>query len=207
MNFMDNMDGLAGGVATVAGSIFLVSTLLHGQWFVAACLALLVGACLGFLVFNWPRKGGASIFMGDGGSLVLGFLLAFLTARTTYYASPAAPHPVPASSHWYAVLTPLIVLAVPLYDFTSVTLIRLTQGRSPFVGDLQHLSHRLVNRGLSKSAAVIVICGITAITGLSAVFLSDLGPTQAVLVGVQTALMLIVIALFEYASARPAPSP
>jgi len=58
--------------------------------FVGACLSLLVGACLGFLFFNWPRRGGASIFMGDSGSLVLGFLLAFLTVRTTYYSGPMA---------------------------------------------------------------------------------------------------------------------
>jgi UDP-GlcNAc:undecaprenyl-phosphate GlcNAc-1-phosphate transferase len=200
MNFMDNMDGLAAGVATVAGSLLLAETLStpNPQWFIAACLALLVGACLGFLFYNWPRKGGASIFMGDSGSLLLGFLLAFLTARTTYYG----PDPLAASPHWYAVLTPLIVLAVPLYDLTSVTLIRLSQGRSPFVGDLQHLSHRLVARGLSKAMAVVVICGFTAVTGVSAIFLRELSPGYAILVGVQVALMLIVLAIFEYASSR-----
>jgi UDP-GlcNAc:undecaprenyl-phosphate/decaprenyl-phosphate GlcNAc-1-phosphate transferase len=201
LNFMDNMDGLAGGVATVAAILFFAGTLLapSPQWFVAACLALLIGACLGFLAYNWPRKGGATIFMGDSGSLLLGFLLAFLTIRTTYLPDPASPGP---ASHWYAVLTPLAVLAVPLYDFTSVTLIRLSQGRSPFVGDLQHLSHRLVARGLSKSSAVVVICGFTAITGLSAIFLRELSPGFAILVGAQVALMLLVLAIFEYAS-RP----
>jgi UDP-GlcNAc:undecaprenyl-phosphate GlcNAc-1-phosphate transferase len=137
--------------------------------------------------------------MGDSGSLLLGFLLAFLTIRTTFY-DPAFPS---LSSHWYAVLTPLIVLAVPLYDFTSVTLIRLSQGRSPFVGDLQHLSHRLVNRGLSRAMAVVVICGFTAVTGVGAIFLRVLSPGYAILVGVQTALMLIVLAIFEYAASHP----
>jgi UDP-GlcNAc:undecaprenyl-phosphate GlcNAc-1-phosphate transferase len=209
MNFMDNMDGLAGGVATVAASLFLAGTLLapQPQWFVAACLALLIGACLGFLCFNWPRKGGATIFMGDSGSLLLGFLLAFLTVRTTYVPAEAAPTQgsLFASPHWYAVLTPLIVLAIPLYDFTSVTLIRLSQGRSPFVGDLQHLSHRLVQRGLTKSTAVVVICGVTAITGMSAIFLRELSPGYAVLVGTQVALMLLILAIFEYAASRPTP--
>jgi UDP-GlcNAc:undecaprenyl-phosphate GlcNAc-1-phosphate transferase len=211
MNFMDNMDGLAAGVATVAGSLFLAGTLLspQPQWFVAACLALLVGACLGFLVFNWPRRGGATIFMGDGGSLVLGFLLAFLTVRTTYVEPASTPGGAASafSSHWYALLTPLIVLAVPLYDFTSVTLIRLSQGRSPFVGDLQHLSHRLVKRGLSKAMAVVVICGFTAVTGVSAIFLRELSPGYAILVGLQVALMLIVLAIFEYASSRQPRAP
>jgi UDP-GlcNAc:undecaprenyl-phosphate GlcNAc-1-phosphate transferase len=85
---------------------------------------------------------------------------------------------------------PLIVLAVPLYDMTTVSLIRLRQGRSPMVGDMQHLSHRLVKRGLSKRAAVGVICGMTAATGIAGIALGSLEPWQAVLVGVQTALLL-----------------
>lgn len=195
MNFMDNMDGLAAGVAAVAASCFLAAALLGGQWFIAATLALLVGSALGFLVFNFPRPGGAKVFMGDGGSLVLGFLLAFLTTRTTYLTgdAPAAAAGVP-----YALLMPLVILAVPLYDFASVVLLRLSQGRSPFVGDLQHFSHRLVARGLTRSAAVLVICGLTAATGLAGVSLASLQPWQAALVGLQTFLILAVIALFEY---------
>lgn len=205
MNFMDNMDGLSAGVAAIAGSLFLAATLINRQWFVGACLALLVGACAGFLAFNAPRRrdGGARIFMGDGGSLVLGFLLAFLTVRTTYIGAADAAGALPGASPWYAVFMPVVVLAVPLYDFASVVLIRLGQGRSPFVGDLQHFSHRLVQRGLSRRAAVLVIWGLTAVTGISGVVLGSLAPWQAVLVGVQTLLILLVIALFE-ARARPA---
>ena len=124
MNFMDNMDGLSGGTAGIAASLFMIATLVNGQWFVASCLGLLVGGLLGFLYFNFPRKGGATIFLGDGGSLVVGYLLAFLTARTTYMQDSAV------TSHWYAVLMPLVVLAIPLYDFVSVVLIRLSQGRT-----------------------------------------------------------------------------
>ncbi|HEV7786845.1 MAG TPA: MraY family glycosyltransferase, partial [Thermoanaerobaculia bacterium] len=190
MNFMDNMDGLAGGVGAIAASCFLAAAVLHGQWFVAAMLALLVGSLLGFLCFNFPRRGSASIFMGDGGSLVIGFLLAFLTVRTTFY-SPAA------AGGWYGVFMPLVVLAVPLYDFVSVSLIRISQGRSPFVGDLQHFSHRLVRRGLSKRDAVLVICGLTGITAIGGISLGSLQDWQAILVGVQTLLVLLVIALYE----------
>src|SRR5690606_4060614 len=86
---------------------------------------------------------------------------------------------------------------VPLYDFASVVLLRLSQGRSPFVGDLQHFSHRLVARGLTRSAAVLVICGLTAATGLAGVSLASLQPWQAALVGLQTFLILAVIALVE----------
>lgn len=196
MNFMDNMDGLSGGTGAIAAALFMAAALVNGQWFVAACLALLVGALLGFLWFNFPRKGGATIFLGDGGSLVVGYLLAFLTTRTTY-VQDGGMH----ASHWYGVLMPLVVLAIPLYDFVSVVVIRLSQGRSPFVGDLQHFSHRLVRLGLSKRAAVCVIYGFTAVTGVAGISLGSLAPWQAILVGVQVLLILLVLAVFERARA------
>lgn len=198
MNFMDNMDGLSGGVAAIAAACFLAATLVQGQWFVAACLAALIGSLLGFLVFNFPP---ARIFMGDGGSLVVGFLLAFLTARVTYYAGPDLE-----AGAWYGVFMPLVVLAIPLYDFLSVVTVRLAQGRSPFVGDLQHFSHRLVKKGLSKRAAVLVIYGFTLCTGISGIALGSLRPWQAVLVGVQTLTLLGVLAVFEWRSTRERPS-
>jgi UDP-GlcNAc:undecaprenyl-phosphate/decaprenyl-phosphate GlcNAc-1-phosphate transferase len=188
-NFLDNMDGLSAGIAAIAGACFLIATLVNGQWFIAAVLALLVGACLGFLVFNFPP---AKIFMGDGGSLVLGFTLAFLTVRTTFYSTDAG--------NWYALFMPVIVLAIPLYDFVSVMLLRFSQGRSLFVGDLQHFSHRLADRGLSRRSAVLVIHGLTAVTGISGIALGSLRPWQAALVAVQTALILLILALFERAA-------
>lgn len=215
MNFMDNMDGLSAGVAGVAASLFLAAAVLRPQpqWFVAAVLALVVGACVGFLFYNAPRKNGAKVFMGDSGSLVLGFILAFLTTRTTYLPDEAYTFHTPYSvssgvmsgGAWYALLMPLVILAVPLYDFTSVVIIRLSQGRSPLVGDLQHLSHRLVRRGLSKRAAVLTIWGLTAVTGVSGVLLASATPWQAVLIGAQVVVMLGVIAAFEYASASREP--
>lgn len=207
-NFLDNMDGLSAGVGAICAAFFLVSALVSPapQWFVAAMLALLLGALLGFLVFNFPwRDGkGASVFMGDGGSLILGFLLGLLSVRITYVPSTSvALTPLPPSPpHAFLILTPLIILAIPLYDFCSVTLIRLSQGKSPFVGDLRHFSHRLVNHGLSRRAAVLVIYGCTAVTGIGAVSLPRLSPWQAALVGVQTLLVLCVIALYEW-SRRP----
>ncbi len=197
MNFMDNMDGLAAGVGAVAGSLFLIAAVLNGQWFVAMTLALLVGSLVGFLVFNFPRwSGGATIFMGDGGSLVVGFLLAFLTVRTTYVDQDKGL----ASGAWYGVLMPLFVLAVPLYDMVSVVAIRLAQGRSPFIGDRQHFSHRLLERGLSVRQALAVICGCTAITGISGIVVGRVAPWQAALLGVQTLIVLGTLALYEHAS-------
>ena len=195
MNFLDNMDGLAGGVGVIAAGMFLAATVINQQWFIAAILSLMIGSMLGFLVFNLPP---ARIFMGDGGSLVIGFLLAVLTARTTFY------HPE-LGGGWYGVFMPLIVLAIPLYDFTSVTVIRLLQGRSPFVGDQQHFSHRLVERGLSRRGAVLLIWCFTAVTGIGGISLGHLQPWQAVLVVIQTGLVLFSLAMLEQASRNKKP--
>ncbi len=194
MNFLDNMDGLAGGICVVAASLFLAATLVNHQWFIAATLAILIGSVLGFLVFNLPP---ASIFMGDGGSLVIGFLLGVLTARTTFH-DPADPN-FALGGGWYAVFMPIVILAIPIYDFCSVTVLRIRQGRSPFVGDQQHFSHRLVQRGLSQRQAVMAIWALTAITGIGGISLGRLTGWQAVLVGVQTLLVLALIAMLEFA--------
>ena len=190
MNFLDNMDGVAAGVGAVAGGCFLLTATLNAQWFVAGILAGLVGALLGFLVFNRPR---ASIFMGDGGSLVVGFLLAFLTVRMTYRG---------AGEPWHAIFMPLCVLAVPLYDLVTVSVIRLSQGRSPLVGDQQHFTHRMRARGLSDWRVLGVICGLAAITGLSGIILGRVAGRTAPLVGAQVVLTLAVLALYEHGAAR-----
>ncbi len=199
INFLDNMDGLSAGVAAIIASIYLAATLMGGQWFVAAWAALLVGALAAFLVFNFFSRGGAKIFMGDGGSLVVGLMLAVISIRTTYVNLDvaAAGRPSEAASGWYGVLMPLIVLAVPLYDIVSVTLIRLLQGKSPFHPDQQHFSHRLVKKGLTKRTAVIVIWLCTLATGLGGVMLSRLTGWQAALVAAQTLAVIGVLAILE----------
>lgn len=203
MNFIDNMDGLSGGVGAIAGACLTAAALMSGQWFVAALSAAVCGACLGFLTQNYPR---ARMFMGDGGSLVVGFLLAFLATRITYIlpggdqATAGGPSGVP----WYAVLMPVCVLAVPLYDFASVTGIRLSQGKSPFKGDLQHLSHRLVKRGLSKPVAVAVIWGFAVLTGLNGLLLVRAEPWEAVLHGVILIVLMGVMAAVEFGTASRA---
>lgn len=194
MNFLDNMDGLSSGIGIVCGVMYLAATLINGQWFVAGLAALLVGSLLGFLCFNFPP---AKVFMGDGGSLVLGLTLSIISIRTTYLPPGASLEGGAAPGRWYALLMPLLVLAVPIYDLTSVTIIRLMQGKSPFVGDQQHFSHRLVKKGLSKRAAVIVIWLCSLATGLGGVMLSQLEAWQAALVAVQCAAVILVLALLE----------
>ncbi len=212
MNFIDNMDGLCAGVTVICGLALLALALLGAQWLVAALLAALVGACAGFLVFNFPWRGPASVFMGDGGSLVCGFILAVASVRLTYVVpgagvsggvSGGVSAGVSGSvgevgAHWHAVLVPLVVLSVPLYDLVSVTYLRVRKGKSPLVGDLQHLSHRLHLRGLSKRAAVVVICGLSAITALGGVLLPQVQPWQGGLIFGQTALALVVLAVWEW---------
>ena len=195
-NFLDNMDGLSAGVAAVAATAFLITALLIGQWFVAATLALLLGALLGFLCFNFAP---ARIFMGDSGSLVIGFLLGVLTVRTTFL-----PKGQDWGAGWYAVFAPLIVLAVPLYDLIVVSVIRISRGKNPFVGDTNHFSHRLVARGMSRRTAVLTLYLLTAATSVAAILLPYVTSTfAAMLIFAQTLLVLGVVALLEQ---HPLPS-
>ncbi len=199
MNFLDNMDGLSAGVGATIATLYLAATLIGGQWFVATLAALLLGALLGFLIFNFPP---ARLFMGDGGSLVLGLLLAVISVRTTYVDTgppftPVDVSPGLAPGRWYAVLMPLMVLAIPLYDFVSVTVIRVLRGRSPFVGDHNHFSHRLVRKGLSRRRAVVLIWMCTLATGMGGVMLGSLDQWQAALAAGQTLTILAVLAVME----------
>ena len=187
-NFLDNMDGLSAGVAVICSVIILSAALASGQVFVSGLLALLIGALLGFLLFNFAP---AKIFMGDAGSLLIGMLLAVATMRTTYYHADAD------RSYWYSAFIPLLALAVPLYDFISVTLLRIRQGKSPFMGDKQHFSHRLVGRGMSTRQAVLTIYLATACTGLGATFLHQVSTTGAILIFGQTILIVMMIAILE----------
>ncbi len=190
LNFLDNMDGLSAGVAAVAAAAFLVTALQIDQWFVAAMLALLLGALAGFLLFNFSP---ASIFMGDSGSLIIGFLLGVLTIRTTFL-----PPGTDLANGWYALLAPMMVLAVPLYDLLVVSAIRLSRGKSPFVGDTNHLSHRLVRRGMSRRTAVLCIWLMTAATSIAAIILPHIGSGfGAMMLFAQTLLMLGLVALLE----------
>jgi UDP-GlcNAc:undecaprenyl-phosphate GlcNAc-1-phosphate transferase len=196
-NFLDNMDGLSAGIAAVCATAFLITALSIQQYFVAGMLAMLVGSLLGFLCFNFAP---ASIFMGDSGSLLIGFVLGVLTVRTTYL-----PPGVDIAHGWYALFAPVIVLALPLYDFIVVSLIRLSRGKSPFVGDTNHFSHRLVARGMSRRTAVLCLYLITAATSIAAIILPHVGSTfGAMLIFAQTVLVLCVVALLEQ---HPLPLP
>jgi UDP-GlcNAc:undecaprenyl-phosphate GlcNAc-1-phosphate transferase len=186
-NFLDNMDGLAAGIAIITSCVLFTAAALSGQVFVGGLAVVFIGTLSGFLVFNFPP---AKIFMGDAGSLVVGFFVALLSLRTTYYQQAQ-------DGQWYSVLLPVIALAVPLYDFISVTLLRLSQGRSPFIGDTQHFSHRLKKHGLTDTQTVLTLYLATLATSLGATFLYQVNLTGAILIFAQTFMILAVIAVFE----------
>ena len=160
LNFLDNMNGLCAGLGVIAAALLGVKAALLDQYLVASVAFLAVGALLGFLPFNFPR---ASVFLGDSGSHLTGFLLAVL-AILPHFHSPKHPRPL-------AVLTPLLVLAVPLADLVWVVLLRWRVGRPFYIGDTNHLSHRLVRRGFSRTQAVVLIWAIAAAVGSVAFFL------------------------------------
>jgi UDP-GlcNAc:undecaprenyl-phosphate GlcNAc-1-phosphate transferase len=186
-NFLDNMDGASAGMAAIASAVLFTAAAFNGQVFVGGLALVFVGALLGFLAFNFPP---ASIFMGDAGSLVVGFFVALLTLRTDYYRQAQ-------SGSWYPVLLPLVAMAVPLYDFTSVTLLRISQGKSPFVGDTQHFSHRLKRHGLTDTQTVLTLYTATLCTGLGATFLYQVNLVGAILIVAQTLLIIGIIGIFE----------
>jgi UDP-GlcNAc:undecaprenyl-phosphate GlcNAc-1-phosphate transferase len=189
-NLLDNMDGLAAGVAATAAGAFGVIALATGQLFIAVPLFALAGGALGFLAYNRPP---ATVFMGDAGSLTLGYHLAVLTILFTFYEKG---HPLTVY------FVPLLVMAIPLYDTASVVLIRLRSGRPIMVGDTNHFSHRLVALGLSRGAAVGVIVALTGVMGLAAIQLYRLDSAWGVLPFAQAGAVLAVVAVLEVAGRR-----
>jgi UDP-GlcNAc:undecaprenyl-phosphate/decaprenyl-phosphate GlcNAc-1-phosphate transferase len=153
-NFMDNMNGLCGGLGVIGAFYFAVAAAVAGQYLVAIIGLMICGALLGFLPYNFPRAGA---FLGDAGSHLVGYLLAVLAILPHFYT---ASHP----RRW-AVLTPLLVLAIPLGDLVWVVLLRWRLGKPFYVGDTNHLSHRLARLGLSRTTAVLLIWLLAAIIG------------------------------------------
>jgi UDP-GlcNAc:undecaprenyl-phosphate/decaprenyl-phosphate GlcNAc-1-phosphate transferase len=193
-NMLDNMDGLSASVGLIAATLFCGAQLAVGSLFAPAVLLVLVGALAGFLVHNHAP---ARLFMGDSGSNFLGFLLGALTVVGTFTRDERGGAYSP-----YGVLAPLLVMAVPLYDMISVILIRLHEGRSPFIGDRRHFSHRLVARGLTGPQAVLTIDLVTLAGGLGALLLHRLGGLGACVVMAQTCCLLGVVAVLELSASR-----
>jgi UDP-GlcNAc:undecaprenyl-phosphate GlcNAc-1-phosphate transferase len=169
INFQDNMDGLAAGVSAVAAGSFLLLAALNGQVLVASLAAALLGACLGYLVYNFQP---AISFMGDTGALLLGFMLAVLGIKIDF------PGINPLST-WMA---PILVLGLPIFDTTLVTISRLRRHVSPAQGGADHTSHRLARLGLSHRRVVLALYTSGIALGFFSIFIINQEPLAANLV-------------------------
>jgi UDP-GlcNAc:undecaprenyl-phosphate GlcNAc-1-phosphate transferase len=159
-NFMDNMNGLSAGLGAIGAFIFALIAAANGEYLVAITGFLMCGALVGFLPWNFPN---ARVFLGDAGSHLVGYLLAVMAVLPHFYTKQ--------NPHHLAVLAPLLVLAVPLADLAWVVMLRTRAGKPFWIGDTNHLSHRLVRAGLSRTRAVLVIWLLAAIIGAVACWL------------------------------------
>ena len=152
INFFDNLDGGASGTVAVI-SIFLFAIAFNqGQSLVGSLAVVTAGATLGFLIWN---KSPAKIYMGDAGALFLGIIIAVLTIRLDPEVGPQSR----------ALAIPLLLMAVPILDTTTVVVSRLSRGISPFTGGRDHLSHRLMRKGLGRRSTAYVLWGMAALFG------------------------------------------
>ena len=153
-NFMDNMNGLCTGLGAIGAWQFAVIAAADGEYLVATIAFLMCGSLAGFLPWNFPN---ARAFLGDAGSHLVGYLLAVMALLPHFYTKQN-PRPL-------AVLSPLFVLAVPLADLVWVVILRTRAGKPFWIGDTNHLSHRLVRAGLSRIRAVLLIWLLAAAIG------------------------------------------
>ena len=191
-NMLDNMDGLSGGVALIIAAIFSVVAIETGQYFIAAFLCCVAGAVGGFLVYNFPP---AAIFMGDSGATLLGYLLAAMTIQFTFF-QPERPY--------FPVVVPLLMFGLPLFDAITVVWIRLRSGRSPFEGDTNHFSHRLVALGMTQRQAVLTIYLVTATIALGATVLYYASPAAILVIFAQAVAVFTIIGILERARSQKA---
>lgn len=171
LNLLDNMDGLSGGVATIACAFYFLISVMTGQYLVASLAAALLGSCLGFLYYNFNP---ASIFMGDSGSLFIGFLLATIGIKLRF----------PSNVAFVTWMVPVVVLGLPLFDTTLVVISRLRRRLNPLTTPgKDHVSHRLVRMGATQREAVLVLYLVCCCFGLIAMFLMHARMFEGYLVG------------------------
>lgn len=187
-SIFDHMDGLCAGIAAIASLFFAVLAFLNGQLFVTTLAAAVLGAAAGFLRWNFKP---AKIFMGDGGAMLLGFLMATLGLKLR----------LPHANLGASLLVPVLILAVPIFDTTLVTISRSRRGLLPFATPgKDHAAHRLANLRLGQRNAVLVMYLGAAITGLAAVGVSYMEPRSILLVALLSALVgLLAVVLLEKA--------
>jgi len=177
MNLLDNMDGLSGGVGATAAIFFLLLAAMNDQYLVGALSAALVGACLGFLVYNFNP---ATIFMGDAGSLFLGFILAAVGIKLRF----------PEGLQIVTWMVPVLIMGLPLFDTALVIVSRLRRGFNPLTTPgKDHVSHRLVAMGYTRREAVLICYLICAGLGVIALYITQASVPEGYIIGGIVALV------------------
>jgi UDP-GlcNAc:undecaprenyl-phosphate GlcNAc-1-phosphate transferase len=171
LNLLDNMDGLAGGIAAIAAAHFALMCFMSGQYLVGALSIAVLGACLGFLIYNLSP---ANIFMGDSGALFLGYVLAAIGIKLRF----------PDNVTFVTWMVPVLVMGLPIFDTTLVILSRLRRRRNPMTTPgKDHVSHRLVAAGMTQREAVLTLYIVAFVLGLLAVFVTQASVFEGYLVG------------------------
>jgi UDP-GlcNAc:undecaprenyl-phosphate GlcNAc-1-phosphate transferase len=192
LQFLDGMDGLAAGLGAIAALFFSVAALQTNQPYLMFLAAPLVGACLGFLPYNFRFGRPATIFLGDAGASFIGFTLAGLAVMGEW-----------AENDVMGLLTPVLILAVPLFDIAFVGTRRVLTGKVHSVGEWlaytarDHIHHRFEALGLTRTETVLLILFIAATLGVSAMLLKDATKHEAALVLIQAGCVLAIIAVLE----------
>ena len=196
-NLLDNMDGLSGGVGAIAAAFFLLLAAASGQYLVGALAAALLGACIGFLVYNVNP---ASIFMGDTGSLFLGFTLAAVGIKLRF----------PANVTFVTWMIPIMVLGLPIMDTALVIVSRLRRGLNPLTTPgKDHMSHRLVKLGCTQREAVLILYLIAGGLGVMAMYMMQASVVEGYAIGVLVAIaaLILLIRLERIGPMAASPSP
>ena len=182
-NIFDHMDGLASGVTAIASVFFAILALQEHQVLVATLAIALLGGTLGFLLWNFNP---AKIFMGDGGAMFLGFMVATLGLKLRFYQTPE-------TISW---MIPVLVLIVPIFDTTLVSISRARRGLIPFASPgKDHAAHRLANTRLGQRGAVLVLYAVGATGGNLALLVCRVSPNMALGLGLGVALIVLVMVL------------
>ena len=183
VNFIDGLDGLAAGVSAIMSvSMVFIATRL-GEYYVAVIGVALMGACFGFLPYNFNP---AKIFMGDTGSTFLGFILASLSIMGVFKS--------------YAIISfavPLLIMGLPMFDAIFAMVRRVSKGQSPMQADRGHLHHRLIDMGFSQKQSVFILYIISGILGLSAIILAESGSLRAMLLLASVLVVILVGGLLK----------
>jgi len=180
-NLLDNMDGLSAGIAAIVGAVLFLFSILNGNFEVGLPALILTGSLLGFLRYNFKP---AQIFMGDSGSMFIGFILGAITLQGSWKES----------AHLVMVLLiPILILAVPLFDTMFVTLMRSINSRKVFQGGKDHISHRMVVLGLSEQKAVLSLYFISMVFGAISILSMFVDPAVTIIL-----ILLVFITLIYF---------